>query len=54
MKNTIRPLLLLASTILLLHTPAAAVSRPAGTISNVRVTNLSDKGFTVSWTTNVA
>ncbi len=65
MKNTARTLLLLAWAIMLLCSPATAVPAPAamglnaptmmpGATSNVRVTNLSDKGFTVSWVTNVA
>jgi hypothetical protein len=55
MNNTARTLSLLAcAALLLLGLQASAMSAPRGTIANVRVTNLSDKGFTVSWTTNVA
>lgn len=56
MQNSIsRTLLLLACTAVMLFGPqSSVVSAPAGMISDLRVTNLSDKGFTVSWMTNVA
>jgi len=55
MKITARTLPSLICTVtLLLSLQASATSVPRGTISDVRIANVSDKGFTVSWTTNVA